>query len=70
MKCYVKSGSTFQTIAQRDTDDYSLVLDSMGGEKSSLTILSEDAPSFLFGNCRYESQHYQSHDNSFKNNMS
>ena len=50
MKCYVKSGSTFQTIAQRDTDDYSLVLDSMGGEKSSLTILSEDAPSFLFGN--------------------
>lgn len=50
MKCYVKSGSTFQTIAQRDTDDYSLVLDSMGGEKSSLTILIEDAPSFLFGN--------------------
>lgn len=50
MKCYVKSGSTFQTIAQRDTDDYSLVLDSLGGEKSSLTILSEDAPSFLFAN--------------------
>ncbi len=50
MKCYVKSGSTFLTLAQRDTDDYSLVLDSMGGEKSSLTILSEDAPSFLFAN--------------------
>lgn len=50
MKCYVKSGSTFQTIAQRDTDDYSLVIDSMSGEKSTLTILSEDAPSFLFGN--------------------
>ena len=50
MKCYVKSGSTFQTIAQRDTDDYSLTLDSMSGEKSSLTILSEDAPTFLFGN--------------------
>ena len=50
MKCYVKSGSTFQTIAQRDTDDYSLVPDSMSGEKSSLTILSEDAPTFLFGN--------------------
>lgn len=50
MKCYVKSGATFLTLAQRDTDDYSLVLDSIGGEKSSLTILSEDAPSFLFGN--------------------
>ena len=50
MKCYVKSGSTFLTLAQRDTDDYSLVLDSLGGEKSSLTILSEDAPSFLFAN--------------------
>lgn len=49
MKCYVKSIQSFLTIAQRDTDDYSLVLDSANGEKSSMTILSEDAPSMLYG---------------------
>ena len=49
MKCYVKSSSTFLTTAQRDADDFSLTLDSMSGEKSTLTILSEDGPSTLYG---------------------
>lgn len=50
MKCYVKSISTFLTEAQRDTEEYNLVMDSMDGERSTLTLLSEDAPSSLNGN--------------------
>lgn len=50
MKCYVKSVSSFLTEAQRDTDNYNLVIDSMDGEKSTLTLLSDDAPSSLNGN--------------------
>lgn len=50
MKCYVKSKSTFQTIAQRDADGFDLVLDSAQVEQSSVTILGEDSPSFLNGN--------------------
>lgn len=50
MKCYIKAASTFLTLAQRDTEDYSLTLDSMSGEKSSVTILGEDSPAFLTGN--------------------
>ena len=50
MKCFIKSMSTFQTLAQREIDDYSLALDSMTGEKSNVTILSEDSPAFLTGN--------------------
>lgn len=50
MKCFIKSKDTFRTIAQRDADSFDLVLDSASVEKSSVTILGEDSPSFLNGN--------------------
>ena len=50
MRCYIKDYSTFNTLAQRDTDSYDLTLDSMNGESSSLTLLGDDGPSTLNGN--------------------
>lgn len=49
MEAYIKSYSAFRTLLQRNALDYSLCLDSLTGEKSSVTVVGDDLPGTLAG---------------------
>lgn len=49
MEAYIKSYATFHTLLQRNALDYNLCLDSLAGEKSSVTVNGDDLPGTLAG---------------------